>query len=614
MRLAKYLTLTAAILVAVSCKDGSTPLSAPKIGAGNLPRPSFSLTPAASSTPAVSAGGWHTCVVKTDGTIACWGNNADGETAIPAGLPAVAQLAAGFYHNCVAERTGAVACWGDDSYGESTPPASLNSVVQVSTGLFHTCALNIDGSVVCWGRDSEGETDVPAGLGTATAISAGGLHSCALLSGGTIACWGDNISFATTIPAGLPPVKQVSTGRSHTCALTTPGAVVCWGDDTSGEIDVPSGLGTVTQISAGKDQHTCALTTAGTVVCWGDNTYGQSTPPAGLSGVVQISSGLNFTCALKGSGTVRCWGNNSNGQITIPAGLTLVVQVAQSISFVSTIPTPALAGATYTLAATATSGLAITYQSLTPTVCTVSGNIVTFVGGGACTVSANQPGNALFLAAVQQQVIAVTSTMQSQTITWKSAPPTSASVDDIMLLQTIGGASGNAVTIASLTKSTCSTHGNLVVFTGIGTCTIAANQAGNADYSAAAQLTANITVGWHFFGFFDPVDNAPSVNTQKAGQTIPVKFSLGINRGTNIFANGSPTSVEASCTTWAPSGTPVATVSKDNHDHESADYDDFVLMYTYTWKTDKSWSGTCRLFSMTLTDGSVHTARFQFKK
>jgi len=36
--------------------------------------------------------------------------------------------------------------------------------------------------------------------------------------------------------------------------------------------------------------------------------------------------------------------------------------------------------------------------------------------------------------------------------------------------------------------------------------------------------------------------------------------------------------------------------------------------YTYVWKTDKTWAGTCRALVVKLADGTAHTADFQFIK
>jgi hypothetical protein len=51
-----------------------------------------------------------------------------------------------------------------------------------------------------------------------------------------------------------------------------------------------------------------------------------------------------------------------------------------------------------------------------------------------------------------------------------------------------------AVTFASTTPAVCTVAGNIVTGLSAGTCTIAANQAGNANYSAATQVLQNINI------------------------------------------------------------------------------------------------------------------------
>ena len=48
----------------------------------------------------------------------------------------------------------------------------------------------------------------------------------------------------------------------------------------------------------------------------------------------------------------------------------------------------------FTVTATASSGLSVSFASTTTTVCTVSGNTVTLVAVGKCTIQATQSGNA----------------------------------------------------------------------------------------------------------------------------------------------------------------------------------------------------------------------------
>lgn len=115
---------------------------------------------------------------------------------------------------------------------------------------------------------------------------------------------------------------------------------------------------------------------------------------------------------------------------------------------------------------------------------------------------------------------------------------------------------------------------------------------------------------YNFTGFFAPIDNPPTFNEMKAGQAAPVKFSLGGNQGLNIFAAGSPSSVQISCSTNAP----IADVEEtETAGQSSLSYDSASDRYKYTWKTESSWKNTCRQLTVTLRDGTVHIAYFKFK-
>ena len=61
-------------------------------------------------------------------------------------------------------------------------------------------------------------------------------------------------------------------------------------------------------------------------------------------------------------------------------------------------------------------------------------------------------------------------------------------------LTATGGASGNPVTFASQTSGVCTVNGNTVTLAAAGTCTIAADQAGNASYAAAPQVVQSFSV------------------------------------------------------------------------------------------------------------------------
>jgi hypothetical protein len=110
-----------------------------------------------------------------------------------------------------------------------------------------------------------------------------------------------------------------------------------------------------------------------------------------------------------------------------------------------------------------------------------------------------------------------------------------------------------------------------------------------------------------FTGFFQPISNT-GLNIQQAGQSIPVKFSLGLDEGLNILAPGSPASRQIDCTTFVPIGPWEPTVSVPG-----LQYDPVANQYIYVWSTLRAWAGTCRELDVITADGIHHTARFKFR-
>jgi hypothetical protein len=127
---------------------------------------------------------------------------------------------------------------------------------------------------------------------------------------------------------------------------------------------------------------------------------------------------------------------------------------------------------------------------------------------------------------------------------------------------------------------------------------------------AASTWNFGVVTPYAFGGFRAPVDGAPVRNLAKAGTAIPVKFGLGGNRGMAIFTAGSPGSQHVACDTSSPTDAIEETVSAGS---SSLTYDPGSDKYTYVWKTDKSWVGTCRKLILSFGDGSLQSALFQFK-
>jgi len=130
----------------------------------------------------------------------------------------------------------------------------------------------------------------------------------------------------------------------------------------------------------------------------------------------------------------------------------------------------------------------------------------------------------------------------------------------------------------------------------------------NASNSATA--TNSYNVGYAFTGFFQPVDNLPTLNLASAGSSIPVKFSLGGNQGPAIFAAGYPASSPIQCDASEAGAVIEETVNAGN---SSLTYNTTTGQYSYVWKTDRSWNGTCRLLVLRLNDNSQYLARFRFR-
>ena len=181
----------------------------------------------------------------------------------------------------------------------------------------------------------------------------------------------------------------------------------------------------------------------------------------------------------------------------------IIVRGPQRIHFTSTPPTSPVVGKTYKVTATGgASGNPVTFSASaasTKGACTVDvAGLVTFTGAGDCLVDANQAGDANYLAAsVVHQSITVGAGPQAITIT--STPPASPKVDETYQLAATGGGSGQPVTFSVDSASTagaCSVNGSgLVRFSNVGTCVIDADQAGNANYTAAPRVTQTLVVG-----------------------------------------------------------------------------------------------------------------------
>jgi YVTN family beta-propeller protein len=167
------------------------------------------------------------------------------------------------------------------------------------------------------------------------------------------------------------------------------------------------------------------------------------------------------------------------------------VETEQTLTFA---PTATLsAGASAPLLATSSvegRNSFITYGSLTPTICTVSGATVTGVAVGACTVFADSParaGGGIYAAPRVTQTFQVLQGTQVITVSTANAV-----VGQSTSRIVSSGGSGNPVVLATSTPTFCTVSGANFTPLRAGTCTLTANQAGNANYLPAAEVSFSV--------------------------------------------------------------------------------------------------------------------------
>lgn len=277
----------------------------------NIPVPVLGLT----SVTAITAGYNHTCALLADSTVKCWGDNSYGQlgdgTNTKRNVPvfvlgisnAVALSTGASLSTCALLGDGTVRCWGYNAEGQlgdgsnvswSNQPVqvlNVNTAVSISGGL-QTCVVQSDQTVKCWGRYASGfdangpsmHSNVPvefAELTSVLKIFASSQNMCALISTQLKKCWG----WFVTGDGGQP----------NTTLFSTPTVV--------------SGLDTLVS-----NQGDCYLMSDGFVSCW-NSTYTSKNEVPSLTNVIAIASGDRRHCALMIGEVMKCWGYNLSGEL-----------------------------------------------------------------------------------------------------------------------------------------------------------------------------------------------------------------------------------------------------------------------------------------------------------
>ena len=132
------------------------------------------------------------------------------------------------------------------------------------------------------------------------------------------------------------------------------------------------------------------------------------------------------------------------------------------------------------------------------------------------------------------------------------------------------------------------------------------NALGDADTTVGVIRDPFAPAAFTFDGFRPPVGHG--VNAAKAGQAVPMKWSLTLADGTPVAAASSVAGVRSRvCSDTTSDGVPVDTSGASGLQNKGRG------QWQLDWKTDKAWKDQCRTFLLRLADGTVHTADFQFK-
>jgi hypothetical protein len=198
------------------------------------------------------------------------------------------------------------------------------------------------------------------------------------------------------------------------------------------------------------------------------------------------------TLTLTGAGSVSIRADQSGNDGFNPAQSVThsftVAKAAQTITF-NTLGGKTYGDAAFTVSASSSSGLAISF-SIVSGPATISGSTVTITGAGSVAVRASQAGDANYnAAAVVDQSFTVAKA--AQTITFSTLA--GKTYGDPPFTVSASSSSGLAISF-SIVSGPATISGSTVTITGVGSVTVRASQAGDANYNAAAVVDQSFTV------------------------------------------------------------------------------------------------------------------------
>ena len=357
MMLTVAITIVATMVLGVS-EIG--PITAPALPLTNAPVKAQTDAAPYSLLQQIDLGEGHACGLDLDGSVTCWGDDANGQVSgwdMPYADETFASISSGNFFTCGTRTDGSALCWGypfkeDGSRHESdnrtfaawenNPETGYSGWVDnpgdtvyfkpgtLSIGNYHACGIKTSGQIACWGKAGDDRLIVPKDSNDQTItdwlqVEAGWAQTCAVRADGSVVCWGRGTLGRADGPSHSGPFEKVTTAVYNGCALATDGSVDCWGAEHTFfdqyrdflAPDPDARFNTIEMSTANDFWYGCGLLVGGEIHCWGvaadlsvfDSPDGQ---------FESITVGAANVCALDSEGYAHCWGRTDDGLLTDP--------------------------------------------------------------------------------------------------------------------------------------------------------------------------------------------------------------------------------------------------------------------------------------------------------
>jgi formylglycine-generating enzyme required for sulfatase activity/alpha-tubulin suppressor-like RCC1 family protein len=460
-----------------------------------------------------------------------------------------------------------------------------NDWVRVEAGGSHSLGLKANGSLWGWGSNTWGETtigtrSIPAQIGISTdwdSISAGNQFTMAIKTDGSF--WASGSTFGGRLGHGFGPARNaygLSTltraGAANAYKITASGGVAYFGNLLMTETGDLWSAGTASSGSLGTHKRHLAPQIVFSdleqqTVVLSPVVSPRVGTPLSLSAIA--SSGLPVRYSVSGPATLS--GDvltvNQPGKVSVttwqegdsvwdtagPVGYSFLADPLADLSLSSGTLSPVFAANVDSYSAQVANE--VTFLQITPTLADFQGTVAVRINGGSyATVGSGSPSPGLPLNVgsntidvrvtaedgTAQKIYAVTVTRDkaSQTITF---PAISGKLTtDMVNLSADGGSSGNPVTFA-VTSGPATITGGVLSFTGAGSVTITASQAGNDLYHPAPEVsrtftvtkaTATVTLA-NISQTYDGTPKSASATTDPSGKAVDLSYDGSSTAPTN---------------------------------------------------------------------------------